>query len=462
MEVFELRNFNEFKEFIRGKNVAVVGIGVSNRPLIKKLISLGANVTAFDKKEEIESREELEKLGVKFVLGHDYLEKIDEYEVIFRTPSLLPTNKYLMRAKDKGAYITSEIRELVKYSKGKIFGVTGSDGKTTTTTLIYEMLKKEGYNVFLGGNIGIPLFEKIEEIKEDDLVVLELSSFQLMDFDISPDVAVITNLSPNHLDYHKDMDEYVNAKKNIFIHQDEHGVVVLNKNNEITYSMKDEVKGNLRLFSMRDDAFSYYRDGKLYVNGQYVCDKEEVKLIGMHNIENLITAFLAVYGFVSIGSMRNVAINFTGVEHRIEFVREINGVRFYNDSIASSPTRTLAGLNSFDRKVILIAGGYDKNIPFEPLAEGGIDRIKVLVLLGMTKDKIKKAFLDVMEVTGKYVKIVEADSLEDAVLKAYAEAEKGDIVTLSPACASFDMFKNFEERGNKFKEIVNSSSLLNF
>ncbi|KRQ85808.1 UDP-N-acetylmuramoylalanine--D-glutamate ligase [Caloramator mitchellensis] len=451
-----MRDFKEFKEFIKGKRVAVIGIGVSNRPLIKKLISYGAIVTAFDKKEEIEAKEELENLGVKFVLGNNYLEEIDQYEVIFRTPSLLPTNEYLLRAKQKGAYITSEIRELVKYCKGKIFGVTGSDGKTTTTTLIYEMLKKQGYNVYLGGNIGIPLFEKIEEIKEDDLVVLELSSFQLMDFDISPDVSVITNLSPNHLDYHTDMDEYVDSKKNIFKHQSSEGITVLNRDNDITYSMREEVKSNLRMFSMKENAFSYYKDGSLYVDGRFVCNKDEVKLIGMHNIENLITAFSAVYGYVSIENMRHVAIDFSGVEHRIEFVRELNGVKFYNDSIASSPTRTLAGLNSFDRKVILIAGGYDKNIPFEPLAEGGIDKIKVLVLLGMTKDKIKKAFIDVMNVTGKHVKIIEANSLEDAVFKAYSEAERGDIITLSPACASFDMFKNFEERGNKFKDIVNS------
>lgn len=447
-------DFNKFKEFIKGKRVAVVGVGVSNRPLIKKLLEYGAGVTAFDKKEDFEGKEELQKLDVKLVLGRDYLNTIDEYEVIFRTPSLLPTNEFLMKASQKGAYITSEIREFVKYCKGKIFGVTGSDGKTTTTTLIYEMLKKQGYNVYLGGNIGIPLFEKIEEIKEDDYVVLELSSFQLMDFDVSPIVSVITNLSPNHLDYHKDMEEYVNSKKNIFLYQNERGITILNKDNEITYSMRDEVKGEIRFFSMKEKAFSYYDGGKLYVNDELVCHKDEVKLLGMHNIENLLTAFAAVYGFVSIDNMRCVAMNFNGVPHRIEFVREINGVKFYNDSIASSPTRTLAGLNSFDIKVILIAGGYDKNVPFEPLAEKGIDKIKTLILLGMTKDKIKSAFLDVMNKTGKRVDIIEVNSLEEAVEKAYEVAEYGDIVTLSPACASFDMFKNFEERGNRFKEIV--------
>jgi len=449
-----LKSFSQFKEFIKGKKVAVVGVGISNRPLIKKLVEYGAKVTAFDKKENIENKEELEALGVNFILGSDYLEKLEDFEVIFRTPSLLPTNKYLIKAKEKGAYITSEIREFVKYCKGKIFGVTGSDGKTTTTTLIYEMLKKQGYNVYIGGNIGIPLFDKIEEIKEEDYVVLELSSFQLMDFDVSPMVSVITNLSPNHLDYHKDMEEYVRAKENIFLHQNKDGITILNKDNNITFNMKDKVKGILRFFSMKEEAFSYYKDGKLYVNNQLVCKKDEVKILGMHNVENLLAAFSAVYGFVSVENMRYVALNFSGVEHRIEFVKEINGIRFYNDSIASSPTRTIAGLKCFDKKVILIAGGYDKNIPFEPLAQEGIDRIKTLVLLGMTKEKIKRAFLEVCSKTGKEIEIIEAVDLEDAVKKAYKRAETGDIVILSPACASFDMFKNFEERGRKFKEIV--------
>lgn len=449
-----MKSFSQFKEFIKGKKVAVVGVGISNRPLIKKLVEYGAKVTAFDKKENIENKEELEALGVNFILGSDYLEKLEDFEVIFRTPSLLPTNKYLIKAKEKGAYITSEIREFVKYCKGKIFGVTGSDGKTTTTTLIYEMLKKQGYNVYIGGNIGIPLFDKIEEIKEEDYVVLELSSFQLMDFDVSPMVSVITNLSPNHLDYHKDMEEYVRAKENIFLHQNKDGITILNKDNNITFNMKDKVKGILRFFSMKEEAFSYYKDGKLYVNNQLVCKKDEVKILGMHNVENLLAAFSAVYGFVSVENMRYVALNFSGVEHRIEFVKEINGIRFYNDSIASSPTRTIAGLKCFDKKVILIAGGYDKNIPFEPLAQEGIDRIKTLVLLGMTKEKIKRAFLEVCSKTGKEIEIIEAVDLEDAVKKAYKRAETGDIVILSPACASFDMFKNFEERGRKFKEIV--------
>lgn len=396
-------------------------------------------------------------MGVALTLGEEYLEGILDCDVIFRTPSLLPTNEHLKRAAQNGAYITSEMAEFLKYCPAKVFGVTGSDGKTTTTTLIYEILKAQGHNVFLGGNIGNPLFNEIENITKDDYAVVELSSFQLMGCNYSPDVSVITNLSPNHLDIHKDMDEYINAKTNIFSHQEHSDIVVLNKDNDITYGMKDVVKSRLRMFSRKkNDVFAHLDGENLVINGKTVCSIEEVKLPGMHNIENLLAAFAAVYDYASIESMRKVATTFTGVAHRIEFVREINGVKFYNDSIASSPTRTVAGLKSFKQKVILIAGGYDKKIPFQELAVEGLDRVKILVVMGMTKDKIKKAFEEEMSKRNVKIPIIEAVSLEDAVEKAYQASEKGDIITLSPACASFDMFKNFEDRGNRFKEIVKS------
>lgn len=451
-----MNKIEEFKRSIRNKKVAIVGIGVSNAPLIEMLLKYGAKVVACDKKEKLgEVEEKLKRLNVKLYLGKDYLEGVLDSDIIFRTPSLRPDNEYLLMAKEKGAYITSEMGEFLKYCPAKVFGVTGSDGKTTTTTLIYKMLKEEGYNVFLGGNIGNPLLNRIEEISESDYVVIELSSFQLMDVNYSPNVSVITNLSPNHLDIHKDMEEYVNSKKNIFLHQGKDDFVILNEDNNITNSMKVEVKSNIRTFSLRDkNAFSYFDGENLICNNSIICNIKDVKLMGMHNIENLLAAFSAVYGFVSLDSMKKVATTFMGVEHRIEFVREIKGVKFYNDSIASSPTRAVAGLKSFNKKVILIAGGYDKKIPFDELAIEGIDKIKILILIGATKDKIRKAFEDEMIRRQMKLPIIQANSLEEAVKKAYELAEKGDIVTLSPACASFDMFKNFEERGKKYKEIV--------
>lgn len=455
------KDFKEFKDFIKGKRTAVVGIGVSNRPLINFLLELKAQVTAFDRKEEKELVEiafELKNKGVKLELGIDYLEKLCGFDVIFKTPSMRIDSPALVQAKLENTYITSEMEEFVKYCPAKIYGITGSDGKTTTTTIIYKILNEQGYKTWVGGNIGTPLFSNIEEIEKNDRVVLELSSFQLMTMKVSPEVALITNLSPNHLDMHKSLEEYLDAKKNIYKYQSPKDTLVLNKDNKITNSLDGEVLCKVIKFSRKDEILegAYYRDQVLYIYGREVCKLNEIKLKGMHNVENFLAAFASVHGDASIESMRKIAISFTGVEHRCEFVREVDGVKYYNDSIASSPTRTLAGLNSFDQKVILIAGGYDKNLPFEKLAKEGISKIKTLILVGNTKFKIKKAFDVVIKQDKIELPIIMTDTFEEAVIKANQIALKGDIVTLSPACASFDLFINFEVRGNKFKELVNS------
>ena len=455
------KDFNEFKTFIKGKKVAVVGIGVSNIPLINFLVKLGAEVTAFDMKEENELGKiasEFKSKGVKLELGKGYLEKLTGFEVVFKTPSMRIDCEALVRAKNEGAYITSEMEEFVKYCKGKIYGVTGSDGKTTTTTIISKLLEAQGYKTWIGGNIGTPLFSNIEEINADDMVVLELSSFQLMTMDSPIDVAVVTNLAPNHLDMHKDMQEYIDAKKNIFLYQNEDNVLVLNRENEITYGFEKEAKGHVREFSSKRVITngSYYKDGTLYLEGKEVCKKNDIVIKGMHNVENYLAAFIATKDDVEIETMKKVAETFAGVEHRCELVREIDGVKYYNDSIASSPTRTLAGLFAFEKKVILIAGGYDKHIPFEPLAEQGYPFIKEIILMGDTRYLIKEAFDKLKDEKGIEVPSIMVNSLEEAVIKAKEIAKEGDIITLSPACASFDMFPNFAVRGNKFKEIVNN------
>lgn len=448
-------DFKDFKNFIKGKKVAVVGIGVSNTPLVRFLIDLGANIIACDKKKSLGDIEDyLISKKCTLSLGDDYLEGILDADVVFRTPSLLPSNKYLIKAKQNGAYITSEIKELIKYTKGKVFAITGSDGKTTTTTLIGEILKKAGNKVYVGGNIGTPLFTKIEDIKEEDYVVLELSSFQLMDVNENVDVAVITNISPNHLDIHKDYEEYIEAKQNIYKGSTDSTIVILNKDDSITDNIK--CNGIIRKFSRKQNAYAHIKEGSIYVNDIKVINKKDIKLKGEHNIENLLTAYSATYDYASIDDMKYVGENFTGVAHRIEFVRDFNGIKYYNDSIASTPTRTLAGLRSFNEKVILICGGYDKNIPFEPLAEGGINKIKHLIVMGNTKEKIKSAFNDKMDKDNIEMPIFETSSIEDAVSFANTIAKEGDVVLLSPACASFDMFINFEERGNRFKEIVSN------
>ena len=455
------RDFKEFKDFICGKNVGVVGIGVSNIPLINFLLDLGAKVTAFDKKNKEDLgnvADEFSKKGVTLELGEHYLDNLTGFDVIFKTPSMRIDSEALVRAKNEGAYVTSEMEEFVKYTKGKIYAITGSDGKTTTTTIVSKLLEEEGYKTWVGGNIGTPLFAQIENIKDDDKVVLELSSFQLMTMHEKINVAICTNLAPNHLDMHKYMQEYIDSKKNIFLYQNDDDVLVVNRENDITYSFEKEAKGKVREFSskrvIKDGA--YLKDNILYLEGKEVCDRDDIIIKGVHNVENYLAAFIATKDDVSIETMKKIAKTFAGVEHRCELVREIDGVKYYNDSIASSPTRTLAGLKAFNEKVILIAGGYDKNIPFEPLAYEGYPYIKTLILLGKTKDKIKLVFDKLEKEKGIKVDIETVSSLDEAVDVAKKIARSGDIVTLSPACASFDMFPNFMARGNVFKEIVNS------
>lgn len=455
------KDFGEFKQYINGKKVAVVGIGVSNIPLINFLLELGAKVTAFDKKTKEQLGDvaaDFENKGVNLELGEGYLDKLTGFEVVFKTPSMRIDSDALVRVKAEGAYVTSEMEEFVKYTKGKVFAVTGSDGKTTTTTIISKLLEAEGYKTWVGGNIGTPLFAQIEEIKDEDKVVLELSSFQLMTMKEEINVAVCTNLAPNHLDMHKDMQEYIDAKKNIFLYQEADDVLIVNRENDITYGFEKEAKGIVKEFSSKRviENGAYYKDGVLYLEGIEVCRKEDIVIKGMHNVENYLAAFLATMDDVSIANMKKVAESFTGVEHRCELVRELDGVKYYNDSIASSPTRTLAGLKAFDEKVILIAGGYDKHIPFEPLAYEGYPYIKELILVGATSDKIQAAFDKLEAEKGIKVNIQRVDTFEGAIMLAKKIAKSGDIVTLSPACAAFDLFPNFMVRGKKFKEIVNS------
>ncbi|QLY79589.1 UDP-N-acetylmuramoyl-L-alanine--D-glutamate ligase [Clostridium intestinale] len=454
-------DFNEFKVFIKGKKVGVLGIGVSNIPLINFLLELGAEVTAFDKKDETQlgdiGKDFINK-GVKLSLGEDYLSRLKGFDVIFKTPGMRIDLLELVNAKNEGAHITSEMEEFVKYCPAKIYGITGSDGKTTTTTIVSKLLIEEGFKTWVGGNIGSPLFSNIEEITTKDRVVLELSSFQLMTMKEKIDKVIVTNITPNHLDMHKGMDEYVDAKKNIFKYQGKEDLLVLNIDNEITKSFISEAKGRVKTFSSKEELKdgAYLKDGYLYIRDKKIVNKDEIVIKGTHNIENYLAAFLVSEDEVSIESMVNVARKFKGVAHRCELIREVEGVKYYNDSIASSPTRTLAGLKAFDEKVILIAGGYDKHIPFEPLAQEGHEYIKELILLGATKYKIKEVFDKIKEDKGIDIPVNIVESLEEAVKKAKDIAKDGDIVTLSPACASFDMFTNFEIRGNKFRDIVNS------
>lgn len=445
-----------FKHSVNGKTIGVIGIGVSNVPLIRLLVKYGANVVARDKKSKEalgEIYNEMQSLGVKMILGEEYLENINEY-MIFKTPGLRFDVPELNTARENGCIVTSEMEIFFDICPTDIIAVTGSDGKTTTTTLIYEMLKEEGYNCYLGGNIGKPLIGEVENITKNDKVILELSSFQLHTMKKSPHIAVITNLSPNHLDYHKGMEEYVCAKKNIFLHQKQGDKLILNYDNELSKNLEREALNPVffsRLSKIKDGFF--INDGYICYNDDKILKTSDILLPGVHNIENYMTAIATVWGMVSKDTIEKVAKTFGGVKHRIEFVRELDGVKYYNDSIASSPTRAKAGLYSFNQKIVLIAGGYDKKIPFDDFGYDIVQRVKCLVLIGATSDKIESAVKNASTYKGE-PEIIKADSFYDAVVKARENAESGDIVMLSPACASFDLFKNFEERGNLFKQYV--------
>lgn len=456
-----------YKKYLSDKKVAVLGIGISNRPLITYLVNLGVDVTAFDKCD-FESLGDfgdfLKEKNVKTSLGADYLKALHGFDMVFRTPGMRPDVPELVKAVEEGAVLTSEMEVFIELCPAQIIGITGSDGKTTTTTLISKLLEKQGYRVWLGGNIGTPLLCRIDEMVPADKVVVELSSFQLMTMKKSPNISVITNITPNHLDVHKSYEEYMDAKKNIYRHQGKNDILVLNNDNLVTKSFVNEAKGSVRLFSRKEvlGAGTFFvNDGKIvYDDGNALVELincNEIVISGNHNIENYLAACAATIGLVLPENMAEVARTFNGVEHRNEFVRDVNGVKYYNSSIDSSPNRTMAALNTFNQRVILIAGGKDKNIPYDELGPVLAEKVKELILIGPTADKIEASLKAAIEKKGLpegTVKVHHCKNYEEIVNKASNIAKAGDIVILSPASTSFDMFKNFEERGKTFKELV--------
>lgn len=454
--------FEEYLDSLQGKTVAVIGIGVSNRPLIELLAARGVSVTARDRQQRQalgDYAARLEEMGCRLCLGEGYLDGLDE-DVIFRTPGMRPDVPELAAAVARGSMLTSEMEVFFEVCPCPILAVTGSDGKTTTTTIIAELLRSAGKTVHLGGNIGHPLLAKTGSIRPEDVAVLELSSFQLMTMKRSPHIAVITNLSPNHLDVHKDFAEYIAAKENIFTHQCAQDVAVFNADNSITARQAERAQGRARLFSRKNEVEDgvFLRDGKIIArhDGQerVVMNREDIRLPGEHNVENYLAAIAAVDGMVSDEQIAAFARNFGGVEHRIELIRTLDGVRWYNDSIASSPSRTIAGLRAFPEKVILIAGGKDKGISYVELGPVVNDHVKLLLLSGATAGVIRQSVEQAENYQG--LEIIDVEDYHQAAGIARERAAEGDVVILSPASTSFDRFKNFMERGKAFKEVVNA------
>ena len=456
----------QLEKLIQGKRVAFIGAGVSHKRCIEQFVELGAQVTLCDQKKSIEDfgdyADTLRRLNVALSLGEHYTDGFAGQDIIMRTPGYEYFKPELQAAKAAGAMVTSEVELFFEFCPCEIVAVTGSDGKTTTTTLISKMFEAAGRKVFLGGNIGAALLPQLTDVTPDAVAVVELSSFQLISMRRSPKVAVVTNVTPNHLDHHKDMQEYIDAKRNILLWQVPPCRAVLGYENDITRAMQSDCKGEQVWFTRlhetdrgaflraSDDTLCYAENGVVTP----VLPRAEIKLRGLHNVENLLAAIAAVWGRVPVEAMRQVGSTFTGVEHRIEPVRVLDGVTYYNDSIASSPTRTIAGLRSFDQKIILIAGGYDKKIPYEPLAPEVLAHVKTLVLMGATGPRIEKAVREHPDFDESKLTILHADNMQHAVELARSAAQPGDVVSLSPASASFDLYPNFEVRGRDYKNIV--------
>ncbi len=434
------------------------GIGKNNTPVVLQLLSYGVQVIACDKRtwDQLgDTATQLEQAGAKLQLGDTYLDNLD-VDMILRTPGMKPYLPPFEKAREQGTAVSSEMELFFELCPVPIVAVTGSDGKTTTTTILAGLLQAAGKTVHLGGNIGRPLLPIIGDIAADHVAVTELSSFQLTRMTQSPRIAVVTNVAPNHLDWHTDMQEYIDAKKNLVAHQTADGIAVLNADNEITASYAADCPGKVRFFSRKhsvENGAYLGEDGILYAaengNTTPIMAAEEILLPGVHNVENFLAAFAALWGIVSAEVMAEYARTFTGVMHRCELVRERNTVKWYNDSIGTSPSRTIAGLVAFKQKVILIAGGYDKHIPYDPLGPVAANTVKAAILMGATADAIEAAIRSHSDMP-----IYRVASMEEAVKTADTISEENDIVFMSPASASFDLYANFEQRGDHFKRLV--------
>ena len=466
----------KYLESITGKKIAFVGMGVANVPCAKWLAKHGAEVYACDKrnKEYIGTGdcEEMEALGVHFSLGDNYLDILPQMDIVFRSHGILPfQNPWIGECIERGQKVTTEMEVFFSLCPAKIIGVTGSNGKTTTTTIISEMLKEAGKKVYLGGNIGKALMPELETIRESDYAIVELSSFQLLTMGNmikKPDISVVTNIEITHQDHHTSLDEYVDAKRNILIYQSPESKTVLNADcdysigGRVYHDMRFDVRGRLYEFSIKHPVKNgtYMAENGDIIYSENGCktvvmNKNDIIIPGMHNVENYCTAISAVWGLVPVEVMKNIAQTFGGVEHRIEFVREFKGVKYYNDSIATSPSRVVSGLKAFNQKIIMICGGSDKGNDMNQMVPLILEKVKLLVLNGATADKIYEAVTSNENYAASGLKIKKTDTMQNALEIAKNSSEAGDIVSLCPACPAFDQFKTFEYRGRAFKQLVN-------
>ena len=457
------KKLKEFNCKLKNSKIAVIGAGVSNLPLLSYLGDLNCSLCLFDKNTYDNLSNDvcnvIDKYSIKTFLGDDYLENLVGFDIIFRSPSCLPNNPYLVKEEERGALITTEVEQVISLSSAKCIGITGSKGKTTTTTIVNEVLTKLGYHTFLGGNIGIPLFCEIKNMTSRDIIVLELSSFQLMDMGVSPHVSIVTNISPDHLDIHGSYQEYIDAKKYIYKNQSSSDYLILNRDDEIVRDFSLDCKSNVRYYGIGNKGNDFYLDDKyICYDGKKIIDTDKLMLRGKHNFINICAALSGINALIdfSLDKIEDIVCNINSVHHRLEFVREINGVKWYNDSASTTPDKCLAGINAFDNDIVLICGGYDKNISYDSLARPILDKVSKLILFGSTKDKIYDAVMDLKRKEDSDLQIYVMDTLDEVIEVAYRVSVYPEVVLFSPASASFDMFKNAYQRGDLFKEKVNN------
>jgi len=460
-----------------GLRATIIGLAREGTALARFLAERGASVTVSDIKSAEELRENiaaLEDLPICYKLGGHPFEILDGIDILFVSPGVPLEAPIVVEARRRGIPISSESRLFCELCPAPIIGITGSSGKTTTTALTGEMLKEAGFRTWVGGNIGRPLIGYLDQISPEDKVVMELSSFQLelfapsfgMPRGVSPAMAAVLNVTPNHLDRHPSMEEYTEAKKNILRYQGPDSIAVLGYDNPISREMAADVRGKLLFFSQQRefDEGAFLRGDELVLRldgmEERICRVEEVRLLGRHNLDNLLAAAcLAASARAPIEAINQVAITFKGVEHRLELVRELNGVRYYNDSIATSPERVVAALKAFDEPIILLAGGRDKHLPWDEMARLTVQKVRHLVLFGEAAPLIERAIREAQAALGSERPVIHpCRTLEEAVAEAARHARKGDVVLLSPGGTSFDAFRDYAQRGERFRELVRALS----
>ncbi len=439
---------------IKDKNILILGMARSGISIAKLLAKYNNKIVITDLKEQKEEIvKELEALNIKIIISNHQEELVnDSFDYVIKNPAIRRDNAAVIKAKELGIPVINEIEASYYFlpKDVKIITITGSNGKTTTTTMVYELLKHSSHTVHVGGNIGIPLSSFVEDIKPNDILVLEISDHQLCDmYHFKSDISVLTNLSETHIDFHGSYEIYKQTKKKIFNHHTEKDIAILNKSNIDVMNLTKDIEDQKIYFSSTEVADAYLKNNQIIYNGETILDCKDIRVKGNHNYENIMVAIIIAKMFsITNEQIKDFFSKFVGVEHRIEYVKTVNGRQFYNDSKSTNNTATITALKSFKDPTILLMGGLDRNISFDEISHY-LNHVKAIICFGETKYKLE----EFAKKNHKEVFVV--NTLTEATKKAYEISNQGDIILLSPACASWDQYPDFETRGNEFKTIIN-------